>query len=51
MFSRTGATPEQVVALREKHGVYMVGDSRVNIAGLNNETVPVLAAAMVDVGM
>ncbi len=51
MFSRTGALPEQVLELREKHGVYMVGDSRVNIAGLNAETVPVLAAAMVDVGM
>ena len=51
MFSRTGATPEQVVALRETHGVYMVGDSRMNVAGLNAETVPLLAAAMVDVGM
>ena len=51
MFSRTGATPEQVVALREKHGVYMVGDSRMNVAGLNAQTVPLLAAAMVDVGM
>ena len=51
MFSRTGATPEQVLALREKHGVYMVGDSRMNVAGLNAVTVPLLAAAMVDVGM
>lgn len=51
MFSRMGASPEQVLALREKHGIYMVGDSRINIAGLNSETVPVLAAAMIDVGV
>ncbi|MCB1368327.1 MAG: aspartate/tyrosine/aromatic aminotransferase [Rhodobacteraceae bacterium] len=51
MFSRMGATPEQVVALREKHGVYMVGDSRINIAGLNKDTVPVLAKALIDAGV
>ncbi|MCK0125977.1 aspartate/tyrosine/aromatic aminotransferase, partial [Gelidibacter sp. F2691] len=43
MFSRLGATPEQVEALRVDHGIYMVGDSRMNIAGLNEETVPLLA--------
>jgi len=51
MFSRMGATPEQVMALREKHAIYMVGDSRINIAGLNKETVPVLAKALIDVGV
>ncbi|MCV6595010.1 MAG: aspartate/tyrosine/aromatic aminotransferase [Silicimonas sp.] len=51
MFSRIGATPEQVLAMREQHGVYMVGDSRMNIAGLNAATVPVLAQAIVDVGV
>ena len=51
MFSRTGATPEQVVAMREKFGIYMIGDSRMNVAGLNATTVPILAQAMVDVGM
>jgi len=50
MFSRMGATPEQVEALREKHAIYMVGDSRINIAGLNKDTVPLLAKAMIDVG-
>lgn len=35
MFSRLGASPEQVNELRENHAVYMVGDSRLNIAGLN----------------
>ena len=51
MFSRLGTTPDMVEALREKHGIYMVGDSRMNIAGLNNETVPILAKAIIDVGI
>ncbi len=51
MFSRIGATPEQVMAMRKQHGVYMVGDSRMNIAGLNATTVPLLAQAIVDVGV
>lgn len=50
MFSRLGLTPEQVVTLREEHGVYMIGDSRVNIAGLSPERIKVLAKAMVAVG-
>ncbi|NCX55482.1 MAG: aminotransferase class I/II-fold pyridoxal phosphate-dependent enzyme, partial [Rhodobacterales bacterium] len=51
MFSRLGASPEQVNELRENHAVYMVGDSRLNIAGLNSKTVPVLAKAIVDCGI
>lgn len=51
MFSRLGATPEQVERLRAEHGIYMVGDSRMNIAGLNADTVPVLARAIVDTGV
>jgi len=51
MFSRLGATPEQVEALRRDHGIYMVGDSRFNVAGLNRATVPVLARAIIDVGI
>jgi len=51
MFSRIGATPEQVVAMRENNAIYMIGDSRLNIAGLNTETVPLLARAMVEAGV
>ena len=51
MFSRLGASPEQVNQLRENHAVYMVGDSRLNIAGLNSKTVPVLAQAIIDCGI
>ena len=46
MFSRLGLTPEQVEKMREDHGIYMVGDSRFNVAGLNEETVPLLAKAI-----
>ncbi|MCR9109735.1 amino acid aminotransferase [Marivita sp. XM-24bin2] len=51
MFSRLGATPEQVERLREEHAIYLVGDSRLNIAGLNKDSVPILAKAMIDVGI
>lgn len=51
MFSRLGATPDQVETLRRDHGVYMVGDSRMNIAGLNAKTVPLLAEAIVKSGV
>jgi aromatic-amino-acid transaminase len=50
MFSRIGASPAQVERMRAEHGIYMVGDSRMNIAGLNAATVPVLARAIVAVG-
>ena len=49
MFSRLGLTEAQVNILREEHGIYMVGDSRINIAGLNTKTVPILAAAIAKV--
>jgi aspartate/tyrosine/aromatic aminotransferase len=49
MFSRLGLTEAQVNVLREEHGIYMVGDSRINIAGLNAKTVPILAAAIAKV--
>ncbi len=51
MFSRLGASPDQVERLKTEHGIYMVGDSRLNIAGLNATTVPVLARAILAVGI
>ncbi|WP_299284194.1 amino acid aminotransferase [uncultured Tateyamaria sp.] len=51
MFSRLGTTPEMVKKMREDHGIYMVGDSRMNIAGLNAQTVPILADAIVQSGV
>jgi aromatic-amino-acid transaminase len=49
MFSRLGLTEAQVDRLRIEHGIYMVSDSRINIAGLNAATVPVLAQAVASV--
>lgn len=51
MFSRLGLSPEVVQTLREEHAIYMVGDSRINIAGLNQTTVPILAKAIADTGI
>ena len=34
MFSRLGLAPDLVDVLRDQHGMYVVGDSRINIAGL-----------------
>jgi aromatic-amino-acid transaminase len=50
MFSRIGISEDQVNQLRDRHGIYMVGDSRINIAGLNAQTVPILAQAIAAVG-
>ncbi len=51
MFSRLGATPEQVEAIKRDAAIYIVGDSRINIAGLNRDTVPILARAIVEAGV
>ncbi|SMY08393.1 amino acid aminotransferase [Flavimaricola marinus] len=51
MFSRLGTSPEKVEVLRSEHGIYMVGDSRMNIAGLNAQTVPLLAKAIIAAGI
>ena len=49
--SRLGTTSAKVDLLRERHGVYMVGDSRLNIAGLNVKTIPILTNAIIDCGI
>ncbi|RMF38478.1 MAG: aspartate/tyrosine/aromatic aminotransferase [Alphaproteobacteria bacterium] len=51
MFSRTGASPEQVTRLREEFGIYMVGDGRINVAGLPDDGLDEIAKAMVAVGL
>ena len=49
MFSRLGLTEAQVERLRAEHAVYMVGDSRINVAGLPEEGMDDLAKAIVSV--
>ncbi len=50
MFSRLGLSEAQVLQLREEHAIYMIGDSRINIAGLNDRTVPIVAKAVAQIG-
>ncbi len=49
MFSLIGADPAQVDRLREDHGIYVVGDGRMNVAGLTPDTIPRVARAIADV--
>ena len=49
MFSLIGASKEQVIEIRKKHAIYMIEDSRINIASLNKNTVATLANAIIDV--
>lgn len=49
MFSRLGLTGSQVERLRDEHAVYMVGDSRINVAGLPENGLEELARTIVSV--
>jgi aspartate aminotransferase len=49
MFSRLGLTVDQVKRLREEYAIYMVDDSRINIAGLPEDQLDDLAKAIVSV--
>ena len=49
MFSFLCISPQQVQEMRDKHSVYFVDSSRVNIAGINKQNVDKLARALVSV--
>src|SRR5690606_18207642 len=49
MFSFSGLTPEQVKRLREQHSIYMVGNGRINVAGITENNVDTLCAAIASV--
>ena len=49
MFSFLGLSPEQVDRLREEFSVYMVGSSRINVAGVNDANVDYLAESVAKV--
>jgi aromatic-amino-acid transaminase len=51
MFSLLGLSPEQVATLRDDHAIYIIGDSRMNIAGLTEETIDRVASALAAVGI
>jgi len=47
MFSLIGVTPEVVAQMKKDNGVYMVGNSRMNIAGLGLDKIEIFADALV----
>ena len=49
MFSYLGVNSEQVQKMKIKHGVYMEGAGRINLAGITGDNVNALADAIVDV--
>ncbi|MGB6135849.1 MAG: amino acid aminotransferase [Shewanella sp.] len=46
MFSFLGVTPEQVAMLKQQYSVYMVGSSRISIAGISEANVDYLAKSI-----
>ncbi len=46
MFSLLGIDAEAVQRLREEHHIYIVGDSRINLAGLNDQNTGIVAEAI-----
>lgn len=49
LFSIVPVTKEEVVALREDHGIYMAASGRINIAGLTMANLPKFIAALAEV--
>jgi aromatic-amino-acid transaminase len=46
MFSLIGASKAEVRSIREDFGVYLIGDGRMNVAGLTRENIPQVARAI-----
>jgi aromatic-amino-acid transaminase len=49
LFSIIPFTPEQVQAMRDKHGIYFAGSGRINVAGLTSGNIEQFIAAVADV--
>src|SRR5690606_40579053 len=49
MFTYSGFSMEQLVALREKHGVYIIDSGRIAVPGLNSSNVEHFTDALADV--
>jgi aromatic-amino-acid transaminase len=49
LFSIVPLTGDQILAMREKHGVYMAGSGRINVAGLTMGNIDQFIAAVADV--
>ena len=46
MFSYTGLSPAQCARMVEEFHIYMLPSGRINVAGLNEASVPILADAI-----
>ena len=49
MFSYSGLTKEQAIALREKHSVYILDSGRINVAGMTEDNMDAICQAIADV--
>ena len=49
LFSMLPLTSDQIMTLRSKHGIYMAGSGRINIAGLTEGNIEAFIAALADV--
>ena len=49
MFSYTGIKPDAVKRLKEEYHIYMLGDGRISLAGLNDNNVERFADALVNI--
>ncbi|MDE2560864.1 MAG: aspartate/tyrosine/aromatic aminotransferase [Sphingomonadales bacterium] len=49
MFAMLPLDKDQIMALREKHGIYMAGSGRINVAGLTSGNIDQFIAALQDV--
>jgi aspartate/tyrosine/aromatic aminotransferase len=49
MFSYSGLNKMQVDQLRSKHGIYVVGTGRINVAGMSEAKMDQLCAAVAQV--
>ncbi len=49
LFSIVPLTPAQILIMREKHGIYMAGSGRINIAGLTMGNIDAFIAAVAEV--
>jgi aromatic-amino-acid transaminase len=50
LFSVLPLSPERIKALRERHGIYMAGSGRINVAGLTAGNIDSFIAALADTG-
>lgn len=49
MFSFLGISPAQVAQLRTQYSIYMIDSSRMNVAGLNDQSMDYFVAALEEV--